>query len=1613
MSDMSYMKTQPWLSRNRNLRIVSILIVCCYLAACNRKVNLSNKNKNVISGTIYSPQESSSEFTKTSEQKKCSGSNVELFSLDDNGKKNLLLGTTKVNETGSYTFSKINSSKLNINKDLKSSKYLIELQCNGILYKRCVTGTTEQNLSQGTSLLSWLFQTEVSSEISTTDSTTWADIYKPLEKASTMSSAYSILSSDSKLKSKFEKSFGVQPEILLHAIPEIIKIEVPLIYDEEISQLLTALATHWLSDYEIAYQWKLDSKVISTSSNFNFSPSANSQGSHVIQMFIGKKDTSGNFDFSKPYFQKSFPIVINNKVLPQPPPLSLLSPEYTSNTNVLLRLTTGPEMDGNMYNCKNFSSLALIEDAFPGLTVAPMLSSSYNIICSTASFQDFSFNLSGVDGVRSLRLWARDESGVVSNSSQNISIVLDRTAPNLELLTMTGSQKFKGGSSAIISWRSTEVNPVLNSVSIEYTADNGISWSTIASSQPNSGNYNWVLPTISSSQVKLRLKMSDLAGNVGTVESSSTFSIDSTPPNALVFSRTSAALSNSLLVTLAVTCDADFDGIYFSNSAVAPLASDSGWQTCASIMSFLTTSGDGLKTIYAYTKDSVGLISGPSSVTMTLDQTNPTLSFASFTSSQVFRGGTVQSVNWTASDINWGTQKIDLSYSIDNGSTFVIIANLDNTGVYSWSLPLINSSQVRLKISGCDLAGNCTSVVSAASFTIDSTGPVLTKLILNNGNTSSMQSSVLVDMAVNDNFKVTHFCLKLSSTQPILSDPCWIAVNAPLPGVTPSADISFANYYYQLGLSKGTYDIKAWAKDEAGNISSNLGTLAVDRYSINYDSGTPPSISKGYVANKDNPSFPITYNDSNVSLGGTIYVKWNAADNEGLITSPISIQYSTNDVSFLPISGATRISNGQNGACTVDSGYTGCAVLVSPVSGYYVLRIVAEDNSGLSTFMTLNAMNQSSIRMLAGNTDSGLDGSASSAVFNRYVNNGNAAYPAKNKLVVSDDGKIFYIDPLRGLLWIDPSTGLLKTFIPATGVSTGDGGFITSATLSSAKGIALDYSNRLIILDGTRFRRVNLSTMTISTIIGGGANANPTSEILSSELQITGTYSDSGATIIPLPNGNIIFNVSGTLNYFTYRDNDQKVSKFTVSGPGLTGLPTADWSGKTVGDLGIKFNPTTSAIEFIAQGIYWNFTGDSYFLHARINPISYQAEAPFDLPFNVNNLIVGMDGNLYSGIRYGFSISKYNSSANTKSTLVGNGASTFTPCSDGTLATACPVSISAAFVAKNGRIYFNDNGLIRTIDDAGKILTLFGQYTSAGDGGLALSARFGSIRDIKFGVTGTNYDKIIVLDINSSTFREFQIAGNLNFLANANFSWDGSYRFETDTATGDIFHNDAYAVKKFIRTTSTWQTVVGGGATDYFSPLADGLVGTAIKISNYKISILGFINNKIYRMLRYWNGTATVNSMIKAYDVSDSYRQSHFAGDSTNGLSTDTFSGIMYFQDPADSVNKFFWNPNASNKVYAGTSYGSGVVFATMPHSFYAFTARVEATGINFYYCGTNGLLYKFNKNTSTETQLTWSSPTLKCLSTARSILWNPYRSSLILVVEKNGLNGIAEYPLP
>ncbi|MBA7662567.1 hypothetical protein ES703_70596 [subsurface metagenome] len=131
--------------------------------------------------------------------------------------------------------------------------------------------------------------------------------------------------------------------------------------------------------------------------------------------------------------------------------------------------------------------------------------------------------------------------------------------------------------------------------------------------------------------------------------------------------------------------------------------------------------------------DLVGNSATEASWSFTVDTTDPAIDTDTLTApngEEVWAGGSSQDITWTSGDItdtNLGDNPISLHYSTDSGATypFEIVTGLDNTGSYSWTVPIVDSEAVSVQITATDLAGNTASDESNAVFTIDSTAPTL------------------------------------------------------------------------------------------------------------------------------------------------------------------------------------------------------------------------------------------------------------------------------------------------------------------------------------------------------------------------------------------------------------------------------------------------------------------------------------------------------------------------------------------------------------------------------------------------------------------------------------------------------------------------------------------------------------------------------------------------------------------------------------------------------------------------------------------------------------------------------------------------------------------------
>lgn len=1297
---------------------------------------------------------------------------------------------------------------------------------------------------------------------------------------------------------------------------------------------------------------------------------------------------------------------------------------------------------------------------------------------SSASFS-FSASDSGGGTVAGYQC-SLDSSAYTSCSSPKSYAGLTEGAHQLAIVSFDSASNFS--SPLVYSWTIDQTAPTMNVSSAPSSPTNSTTASftfsatdtgggSIASysCKIDSGSYaNCTSPLSYSSLTAgthiFYVTATDTAGNTSSVATVN-WNIDLTAPTVAITtpaSNGSVVLNSNLSsYTVSGTCSENGLNVSLAGSLSATATCSGGSWTTNLNLSGLS---DGTLSLTASQTDAAGNTTSTAARTFIKDNLSPAISIATPIGLQ----GNVStgSVTWTLTEANAAAGSQFL-VEIYNGSSWSNVGSVNvtagnnssqNYSLSNFAVPSINITTARIRVSLTDAAGNI-GTNQTSDFTIDSTVPSIASLTLNGGSSTTSTNIIQIALSASEDlFNITDFCLKYSTgvsapTAPSTSDNCWTPVNSPSPGISPSLNISFSGFFYSLGLSSGTYKVYAWVRNslKASSALSNsgAGTLGVDYGIVTYSAGVPPVLINVAAANSDTHQTPPIASELSVTSGSNVYVKWKASDDQALPSTPITISYTTNESTYVTL--VSNLANTQGAGCTVDgSNYTGCYVITAPTSSYFKIRVSVTDSSQMTSVSNAPPNNTGVFNLLAGNTELGIGGSANSAIFNTDSNSTVSA--ATGALVVTDSGVIFIRDLVKGILKIDPQNGIVQSFLPYT--ATLVNGAIGTATLFSRYAyMTLDYSNNLIIYDYDRIRKVNLTTNTVTTLIGGGATrADGT---LATSFSLSGNNALLMPSVIPLPNGDIYFydNLSLTTGktIWKYSAADQKVYGIVPTGTGITNKPVTDdvsTSSYIIKGFSLEYSLTDSSISTgllelmpstcpgcgtYGYPAYFNaYTGNTITspTPAIAIPATNSTYAPRANAHDGKIYLIGQESSSH------YKVVKLNSQTNTWTTVLGNGRSGF--CPDGTDALSCSNKVMDVFVAADGKIYFTDNGLIRVVDENNKVQTLFGQRRVYGDGGLALSARIN--QTYYFDITSTG--DIIFADSAESLLRKFTPGGNINLFAGNGTNtvttgvssvstglnlkwWGGATQMLVNRTNDDVYMMMGnYIAYKVQNSDGKLYSVFGGGATAYDA--ADGLVGASVKTTYTEAPELLALNpsGQLMATASQRNGSAqNYKCYAKLYDINDSFRQSHLAGNTNVCVSAWPADGSLtssadvgYTSSNLHLMGQWFsdlsgWiiprNGNNILKAYIGS--GNITTVATLPRGIQSFTIVKNASNQNVvYYCAsTGGKVYKYNIATSTETLLPWPNTAYSC--TGFTIKYHTGRGSVVFPYTKDGVPGFAE----
>lgn len=288
------------------------------------------------------------------------------------------------------------------------------------------------------------------------------------------------------------------------------------------------------------------------------------------------------------------------------------------------------------------------------------------------------------------------------------------------LLSPNGGQILQPLCGYTITWNPASL---YTSVRLDYSTDNGTTWTNITTSTSNDGSQNWTVPNITSTTCLVRISN---AGDLSlTDQSDATFSIVK-PITVTVLNNAETVVGCSTVpVTWSkTTCAGSWDVYYSLNNGATYInigaVTDNGSAT--QTINWAVPNGINVSTA----KIKVHAVSNPTGI---LDESDGNfniipsndITVTSPNGGESWQGLTTKTITWT--NLPSASGQYLLQYSTDGGSTFNTIASNITGNSYNWTVR--NTSSTNCKIRVTDYINQCKYDESDAVFTITPAVPVL------------------------------------------------------------------------------------------------------------------------------------------------------------------------------------------------------------------------------------------------------------------------------------------------------------------------------------------------------------------------------------------------------------------------------------------------------------------------------------------------------------------------------------------------------------------------------------------------------------------------------------------------------------------------------------------------------------------------------------------------------------------------------------------------------------------------------------------------------------------------------------------------------------------------
>ncbi len=270
--------------------------------------------------------------------------------------------------------------------------------------------------------------------------------------------------------------------------------------------------------------------------------------------------------------------------------------------------------------------------------------------------------------------------------------------PSLTLTAPNGGELWQGNSTQTISWTSIAYSGQVN---LDYSVDNGQSWTNIATGQPASGSFNWLVPNTATTEALVKVynpgdpNLNDISDAVFEISAP----VIPTGTLTLAFPQGGEMLYIGNSYNIAWTSE-DFAGqigvdvSIDSGNTWATLSTDNDPSGTLEWMVPNAPTENAFVRVYdagdqvpADTSGKFSLVEAPSE-TLTVVYPN---------GGETFEAGQLHNITWSASSGFSGTVDLDVSY--DGGATWnTIISNLPFEGTFEWPVPDVDTDSALVRV---------------------------------------------------------------------------------------------------------------------------------------------------------------------------------------------------------------------------------------------------------------------------------------------------------------------------------------------------------------------------------------------------------------------------------------------------------------------------------------------------------------------------------------------------------------------------------------------------------------------------------------------------------------------------------------------------------------------------------------------------------------------------------------------------------------------------------------------------------------------------------------------------------------------------------------------------